>query len=52
MSRRVWASGLIRPDPRTKFALILICVIAATIAPSLKYELLVVAASLDRKSVV
>ena len=44
MSRRVWASGLIRPDPRTKFALILICVIAATIAPSLKYELLVVAA--------
>lgn len=44
MSRRVWASGLIRPDPRTKFVLILICVIAATIAPSLKYELLVVAA--------
>lgn len=34
----------LNPDPRTKFILIVLCIVAATIAPALKYNLMIVAA--------
>lgn len=35
--------GLFNLDPRTKFVLTVLCIVAVTIAPTLKYELIVVA---------